>query len=774
MSRLKFSTGLFLEKAELERFNKFIQDDGFIKYFLSNSTKFGLIKNQSDGSFDNAKVSESTSLTLNINEISAFDQNGNYIYYPAVTELEIPTTDDWYWIKIKYLQSNNEVGLYSIDTSGNLVCTTGNGEFLSILRGQPNFPSRVKLIDSTNNLLEYDVLEVIDNNNAILQGDFISESDLKLVVVGTFATGFVVDSSDKDIFLYNSCTLSFENELTLNTAPSKIEGEEFYIARVAVSGGSVFIEDKRNEIYQSKDGFDIATILSTQNPLFGVEKINFDHSNSTREKNIIQIAWNLRSTTWSFNSKLNLVTINSGEGGRYKPADVSLFTDGDLDGWRVYTSNGKYSLVTSSSKSGGQINLYLNKADLDDFTDTTQEITVTPDVEEIEITCKADTDDANDLPTKIETFPINQPFARFKVLAYKQLTPALYNISYRYKNNHTYSSRLYPLADLIGFYAEDQFNESGVLNGSPTRTTYSVNTVSGFIPVTMASDAYTPIIDSLTTGDLLGVQTYELDVINQVKQLYVGTNKVYQYIADTGSSAAPTIATLSQDLYFNLNSTKLNGSTLKQGNKFIVHIQQPIIFGSYNVRFVQNYVNTSVYDLIHEINVDVESYLSYENNFSNGNQDGLFLVFTYTDENEWIVKTFGEKVLDELIAPWKKISDATGYLLTSNAETWTVGAASDIDYLYKRVGNTVQVSCTVRDSTISGVCQLRLMTPESWTCRTGFGSFVGSVGIVSASSFSGQPFSIIDAADNYFKLYFTATAGTLDYITLNATFEMNF
>ena len=154
MSRVKFSTGLFLEKAELERFNKFIQDDGFIKYFLSNSTQFGLIKNKEDRSFENGKVTEGTSLAINVAEITAFDINGNFIYNPAISNLEVPSEDDWYWLKIKYIQSNNELGLYSIDTSGNLVCTSGDGELLTILRGQPNFPSRVKLIDSILSLVK--------------------------------------------------------------------------------------------------------------------------------------------------------------------------------------------------------------------------------------------------------------------------------------------------------------------------------------------------------------------------------------------------------------------------------------------------------------------------------------------------------------------------------------------------------------------------------------------------------------------------------------------
>lgn len=734
MSRVKFSTGLFLERAELNRFNKFIQDDGFINYFLNNSTKFGLVKNASDGTFTNGLVSEGTSLTVNINEVNAFDSNGKFIYYPAQIGLDLPTTTDWYWIKVAYLESNAEVGLYSIDTSGNLVCTSGDGELLSILRGQPNFPSRIKLLDSTNNLLEYDVLEVINNNNAVLQGDFVTESDLRLVVVGTFANGFVADSDDKDIFIYNSCTLSFELETTLNTAPVKTEGEEFYLARVRVYSGSLFIEDKRDEIYQSKDGFDIVNVTKEVNPIFGIEKINYNHVKSTREKNIAQIAWTLRTTNWSFNAKLNLVTINAGEGGRYKPSDVSLFTDGDLDGWRVYTDDGKFSIVTSSSKSGGQINLYLNGANLDDYTDTTQQLLVTPDAEEIEIICRTNPSDANELPEIREVFPINLEFAKIHLLAYKDPT-CLYNIKYRYKNNQNYSQEILPLSDAIGLYNEEQFDSAGVIVGSPSRTTYSSDPDAGFIEITMADDAYSRTIDAITTGDLLGVNTFELDPLNTVTQFYVGTDKKYQHIyPDT--PAIDTDISLSQDLYINLNGTRFDGSALEEGNAFQFHFQEKVTFNGYKIRFVQNYVNTSTYDLLHEVDDSVETFLvdlDYD-------QDGLYFIFTWDDEGKWIVKSFNENRLTaveedviEINSGWTAVSDVDDLMVIA-AGTWTPAVAANCKMSYKQIGKTVHLTFYLPATSVNltGVSDaLSLTLPNSWQANSIGGYFVGALSLTS-------------------------------------------
>lgn len=771
MSRVKFSTGLFLERAELNRFNKFIQDDGFINYFLNNSTQFGFVKNANDGTFTNGLVSEGTSLTVNINEVNAFDSNGKFIYYPAQIGLSLPTTTDWYWIKVAYLESNAEVGLYSIDTSGNLVCTSGDGELLSILRGQPNFPSRVKLLDSANNLLEYDVLEVINNNNAVLQGDFINESDLRLVVVGTFANGFVADSDDKDIFVYNSCDLSFELETTLNTAPTKTEGEEFYLARVRVYSGSLFIEDKRDEVYQSKDGFDIVDLTKDTNPLFGVEKINYSHLKSTREKNIAQIAWALRTTNWSFNAKLNLVTINSGEGGRYKPTDVSLFTDGDLDGWRVYTDNGKFSIVTSSSKSGGQINLYLNGANLDDYEDTTQQLLVTPNAEEIEIICRTDPSDANELPEIREVFPINLEFARIYLLAYKDPS-CLYNIKYRYKNNANYAQEILPLSDALGLYNEEQFDSAGVIIGSPSRTTYAADPDAGFIEITMADDAYSKTIDAIITGDLLGVNTFELDPLNSVTQFYVGTDKKYQHIFPDTSNIDSDIV-LSQDLYINLNSTRFDGSALEQGNTFLFHFQEKVQFNGYKIRFVQNYVNSSTYDLLHEINDSVQSFLS-DLDFE---QDGLYFIFTWDDEGKWIVKSFNENFItyckDTIDDNWYDIDEDPNDLLTFSAGSFTSGTSYAS---YRQIGKTIHLTFSFTDIDTASTATLSLAMPNGWqVIGTGGGYYVGTLGVIKSGLSTSAPlFLTLDSSGGTEIVFqnFTISAGSNWSIFGSITFQI--
>jgi len=190
MSELKFSPNLFLEKIELDRLKKFVDTDGFRNFLLQNSNTFGLVRKENE-TFINGLVQEDIGLTIKINPITAFDKNGKLISYPAVEQLAIPADSNYYWVKVAYQTTVEEKGTFSIDSSGNLVCTSADAELLTILRGQPNFPSRIAFTNASNNILEYDVLEVIDNNNAVLQGSFISEADLKIAVIGTFSPGSV-------------------------------------------------------------------------------------------------------------------------------------------------------------------------------------------------------------------------------------------------------------------------------------------------------------------------------------------------------------------------------------------------------------------------------------------------------------------------------------------------------------------------------------------------------------------------------------------------------
>jgi len=234
MSFLKFSTDLFLEKQELDRFQKFLRDDGYRLHLLQNSYSFGIIKTKDDTNLNNFRIeSGSNAGTIKIaSPSSALDKDGLIIFKEPEDNIAIPDDGDFHWIKISHAFSPKEEGKVSINADGEL---SGVGtEFLTILRGQPNFPSKIAFIGSTLNTDEYEVVEVIDDTNVVLSGSFQAEVDLEFKVIGTFTPGAVPDPSDKEIFQYDSVNFEQIVETVLNTPPTAgfTQDKDFYIARV--------------------------------------------------------------------------------------------------------------------------------------------------------------------------------------------------------------------------------------------------------------------------------------------------------------------------------------------------------------------------------------------------------------------------------------------------------------------------------------------------------------------------------------------------------------
>lgn len=632
MSYLKIANDLFLEKQELDRNLKFLDTDGFRAFLLYNSSSFGLIRKESEV-FTNALVTEDISLSIKIAEIKAIDNVGRVIYSPAVTNMAVPADSNWYWVKIAHAYSTEELGTFSIDTSGNLVCTSGDAELLTILRGQPNFASRITFTNATNNILEYDVLEVVDDNNAVLQGDFLAETDLKIAVVGTFTPGYVPITADKFPFQYDGSTISLVQGNT-TTEPSHTAGVEFFIARVWSNGVTLKIEDKRNDIWTTRANYFLQNLDKLGNPLIGVEQITYNDSLSPRDKNVLQLAWAFRSSAFTVNTKLNTVTLTSGQGGIFKSSNfASVFQDGDFDGWRLYTESGKYFIIVSSALISSNIQLTLDSLEASEFfsdiastTPISQELIVTPDVEEIELVFTADPTALNDIVTTRKTFPINSAYGRVELSVYDD-TDTLYNVQYRYKHLRDYSAQFAIPSDTLGFYAEDQFDSGGNLSGS-TRTPYVTSPDDGFIPMKLNSNAYSQFTARVDLGDLRGVEYKQLSNSTQAVHLYVGTDREYQVFNQASFN-------LSQDLFVNLKKTLSDNTTAcRNGNKFFLHFTTPFVLNGHTFKIVTDYVNSSTFTLIKDFTTADTNFLSYS-------EKGLFFECSF-DGTDWIMNRTNE------------------------------------------------------------------------------------------------------------------------------------
>jgi hypothetical protein len=249
MGKLNIINDLFLGLQELNRQQKFIKDDGYVRLFSSLINNFGIVNVDSDTSFDNFKVEGGTNTgTIKIGTDSyAVDKDVNIIYQQAIDNFAVTDDSNWYWVRVSYQETNLEEGTINLATNGDI---TGVGtKFSEVLRDQSNYPVKVNFPDSSLNTGDYQVTSVLSDTSAILSGTtgFTAENDLSYRVVGSYTPGINPSGSDRLPYIYDSCNLELVLETVLDTPPAKVSGEEFYVARVRNSSGTMTIQDKRSE-----------------------------------------------------------------------------------------------------------------------------------------------------------------------------------------------------------------------------------------------------------------------------------------------------------------------------------------------------------------------------------------------------------------------------------------------------------------------------------------------------------------------------------------------
>lgn len=480
MSEVKFSPDLFIGKVELERFKLFLDKNGWRQHFIQKMLSPGVIQNKYvDPSFQNGKVEveDLVNFKVRIQQLKAIDKEGELISLNEIKKITIPLQDTWYWVKCSYLSTSIEKGTFSVDTQGNL--TGSLSELTKILRGYPNFQQRIKFANATLNTDEYDIIEVTSDTSASLQGSgFQAETDLQLQVVGTFTPGAVVPDANKFPFKYDSCTIELVQESITNTAPSKITGKEFYLARIQgrIEGGSTYvieIQDKRTENLLDNDVYKQIQLLA--NSIVGFEQIRWQNDFSNKNMNDVRVGWGVRSSTWGIDTTLNEVFLSNAEGGLIK--DISAIVADQFTGWRLYSPKGTCATILSVTPSGGGLKCRLDKLIVDDFsadggtTLYSQPIIIVPDAEEIEIVF-SEVGKPNEYNY---TFNINEKYGVCAVPVNSD-TSTIYTVQYRFKNVADYTQFVNFADDSTnGYYNENQFDTNGNLNSSPapTRTTYA-------------------------------------------------------------------------------------------------------------------------------------------------------------------------------------------------------------------------------------------------------------------------------------------------------------
>jgi len=664
MGYLKFSENMFLEVAEFKRLQKFLDKNGIKRHTLINTDIFGLVRQavlpqvgsiELADSFYVAKAGTPFDNVI-VNPGIAVDSDANLIINAKAQNLQVPNDGLWYWLKIKHKFDVKENGVVSIDTLGNM---TGVGtEFTQILRGQPNYPAKIKFLNSTTgNADVYEVVKVINDTSAILQGDFTAEQDLEFGVYGTFTPGYPVPTDDQMIFQYDSVEIEMIPETVLGQAPNYLLNKEFYIARVRNNGVDVTLQDKRINWWETEAMAYLKQIDRTlQNPLIGVEAVKYDIGTSTRAKNLVELAWGFRTDKYTIDTSSKKISILIGEGGLYK--DTSHFQSGDFNGWRLYAKNGSWRTIIDSQKTGTQIVITLDVLEPTEYSintltnsDTVQDqIFIAPPFEAIEFRFRQDgnpttlaaqiVDDEDENPNpnwptleKKFRYNINTPLARASV-------PALdgcykYNLTYRVKIFNEYTDWLVMPDDLIGYYNETSFDERGNLNSNQldrTRVPYEGHLEYGFIRLCEHPNSFNNFQEYIDTGDLFGVNTTEFANSTPTLNLVVGESKRYQHFK--GQELA-----LSADMYIHLNRKDIDGNFFREGNTFYIHIEQWINLSTFKLRIVEDFVDPTNFTELANLDANDMMYVRNNtiNNTSQNLRRGLFITCTYNEFNHWIV-----------------------------------------------------------------------------------------------------------------------------------------
>lgn len=270
MSKINISRNVFLEKEELTNMLSFLVTAPLMKAVLQASYSFGMITNDpskinpntvnkpadEDNLVDPFKVETGTnSGTIKILPGMALTSQGNFIDINVEDNIAVPNNSNFYWVKIGYQTRNYEKGYVSVNSQG---VVSGSVNFSGKVRGQSSstpvsirFEKQDGSVPINNGV--YQIVNVIDNQNLLLTSasTFVAESNLRVIVLGTLPLGGVLTSEQRNgLYTYDDYVISLVPEVIVSTPPEK-EADEYYIARVQNSGGTVSVSNEVKSEYWS-------------------------------------------------------------------------------------------------------------------------------------------------------------------------------------------------------------------------------------------------------------------------------------------------------------------------------------------------------------------------------------------------------------------------------------------------------------------------------------------------------------------------------------------
>lgn len=398
MSKLKLSPNLFLEVNELNKLVNFLENDGYKLIIKQLIKEYGITQNADNTMFKVSHKSGTDNVVI-INPGIAIDHNVNVINLEQNTEITIPYSTDKQWLAVSYATTNNEVGVVDVSPQGNL--SGHNTKFLSVLRGQPNFPTKVKF-SSSNNKEEYEVVDVKSDTEATIVGSFIEEKNLKYQVIGTFTPGFQPNDEDKMIYEYDSCLIHVINSIE----KPEVDENTFIIACVDFENG-INVIDGRTDYLNNK----IDNVIGSENIINNNPFVSLIRTKLFNEKLLdLQFEWGYKIDKFELitTSVNNIVKVINGN-SHYIP-NVQI-PNNIFKGWKLLNRKNMMSVDIDYNESNY---LYISVFSSSIITGEGDDFIIIPNFKDIEVEVKLSGDNyEEDSPNHYFRFSILNRKSRF-------------------------------------------------------------------------------------------------------------------------------------------------------------------------------------------------------------------------------------------------------------------------------------------------------------------------------------------------------------------------
>ena len=465
MAKLKLSENLFLEVAELNRFRQFIEDDGWKRVIKSIIKSYGIVQDEQNTYF---KVTKQDNGNIIINPGLAFDSNLNAIVLNETLTREVvnPGANLPMWLILRRAVHNNEQGTVSVTADGTLVGV--NTEFTKVLRGQPNFPTKIKF-DSQVNTSEYEVVQVNSDSSAIIAGAVTAESGLKYSVMGTFTPGYTPADENKLIYEFDSC----EIVSVVSAGVPTLNPDEYLIASLVWDElGILTVTDQRvsqmfNSDYsvnhQTAEGIDFMTSLVQASIVSGINAVN---TVSADLELILEHGYTVTSQQLEISEAANMFIILSGS-CNYLGSD--MIPTNAVNGWLLVN---RANMVSANIINNVYNTLYLESVPGDLLLESGNDFVVVPNFREIEYEVKLGSNVAMAAQPFVFRNSISNPFTRARVYAtfpkYGGANTVNVKVRYRMIDN---LGTIFPYKELaLATFLNTQGNVEG-----PTQGQFTVN-----------------------------------------------------------------------------------------------------------------------------------------------------------------------------------------------------------------------------------------------------------------------------------------------------------